>query len=49
MSAICAVFSPIMFVVMRWGPKWREEKRLKLEQAEKQKATKLAAANEKMV
>jgi hypothetical protein len=25
MSGICIFFSPIMFIVMRFGPKWRQE------------------------
>jgi hypothetical protein len=50
MSGICVVFSPIMFIVMHHGPNWRKAKHLKLEEAQKQKAAKLAATtNEKTV
>jgi hypothetical protein len=48
MSGICIFFSPIMFIVMRFGPKWRQENALKLENAQKKNGAKLAAAtNEK--
>lgn len=48
MSGICIFFSPIMFIVMRFGPQWRQENALKLENAQKKRVAKLAAAtNEK--
>lgn len=30
-AGIVAVFSPIMWVLERWGPKWREERRVRME------------------
>lgn len=32
MSGIYILFSPIMFIVMRFGPKWRRENALKLKE-----------------
>lgn len=30
-AAVVAAASPILFVLLRWGPKWREERRLRME------------------
>jgi multidrug resistance protein len=31
-AAVIMIFSPILWALLKWGPKWRDERRLKMEQ-----------------
>lgn len=33
---VCAVASPMLLVMLKWGPKWREERAVRMERAEKE-------------
>jgi hypothetical protein len=33
-ALVCAAASPMLWIEMRWGPKWREERKVKMEKAE---------------
>ncbi|KAH8695219.1 major facilitator superfamily domain-containing protein [Talaromyces proteolyticus] len=37
---LCMAFSPILLVIMKWGPEWRERRRLKEEENEEKAAAK---------
>lgn len=37
---LCMAFSPILLAIMKWGPEWREKRRLKEEAKKKKKPTK---------
>lgn len=38
-AGVVALFSPILWVLMRWGPGWREERRERMEKAKAEKAS----------
>ena len=39
-ALVVAVFSPILLVLQKWGPAWREERRVKAERMKEEKALK---------
>ncbi|KAL6717101.1 hypothetical protein ACLMJK_005016 [Lecanora helva] len=44
-AAICFFTSPLLWAEMKWGPRWREERRLRIEQHDRENATKQEAEN----
>lgn len=47
-AALCFVLSPLLWVAVKWGPKWREERRVRVEKhlKEKEAAARAAAGTE---
>ncbi|TPX09030.1 uncharacterized protein E0L32_001709 [Thyridium curvatum] len=47
-ALLCAAFTPILFILPRWGPGWREERRLRLlkEQEKREEAERAAVGPE---
>ncbi|KAI9731612.1 MAG: hypothetical protein M1818_007742 [Claussenomyces sp. TS43310] len=45
-ALVCLVASPMLWVVTTWGPKWREERMVRMEKAAEKKSANKAAANQ---
>lgn len=45
-AALCFVASPLLWVAVKWGPKWREERRVRVEKHLKEKEAAARAAAE---
>jgi len=44
-SGIWLIMAPVVWIVMKWGPQWREERRLKLEERKQKEADNLRTAD----
>lgn len=42
-AAVCLVTSPLLWVAVKWGPKWREERRMRVEKLQQEKDQTAAA------
>lgn len=45
---VCIVFSPLLWVEMKWGPQWREARIVRMEKLDEEKRRQHIAADEEI-